>query len=181
MTSVDYELSTSPMLANRETIAVHFMIGIAIHHGWRSPNYDRVRAEVMALSDSAVNRWALGLHSAGDCLKPDAYASLQTVLEEIYSDQFTVRQAVVAELYPISPPPEPEPSSPLPPGSPLEGIVRELNETVKTTAGLIAWVRSSQSERPDLWTDKEFGHILTNAVEGIRMKLAGRRAGWQHL
>jgi hypothetical protein len=167
-----YRCTVQPFVQNREQIEVVITVFTEHREGWFY-YYDEGRAqcELDALSESAVNRWALQFQHADEAVNISGYDALQNLIRELPARHCTITRAIVSKIRPLTdPPPKPQP----PPPTMKEGIEKQLNQKKDATRFTNDWRVTSKKNDPDVWADPEDASIFEKSIEIIKNKLRGQ-------
>jgi hypothetical protein len=161
-----------PLLATREQIRIeaYFVAHARIAAHLFTPFVDdepyreSVRRDLSVIAEATASQWALTLSSAEHALSKESYASLEREFLRIRSRDFTLRQATVKSIVPLT---DPVPNKPeLPPEETrLLRTVRELTADVTDFDEIRKLLRLAEAERPDLFTDSKFGERIKAKFE----------------
>lgn len=135
------------------------------------------QAEVSALADATLNRWALELKDAGIVKTKEAYSTIERLLLNLRSSRFSVREVIVISVASIiQETPASEPSK-------LEQIKQNLQARTDTLEGFMQALAESKQTHPDIWADPDYAQLLQDYADTTIRSVFGaipdyRRVKW---
>jgi hypothetical protein len=181
---LDFSFTFIPQLKSREEISVtlDFILACTKISTFcqfvldTDGSTEEIRRQLSHEAEAITNRWVLQFPSADAAIDPSAYHSLAIGLRIISPPGFEIRRAVVRQIKPLSPRPDPPKPLCLPSPSrpPRHQPSRSERETLEFLERLHAAAKVERGrsfirqEFKDIWNVSDFGTSVEEALDTFR-------------